>query len=69
LERAFKRLAIIHQETEELYEKSTLSRELCELRNLINIGYLVIKMAQSLRESRGLHYTIDYPKKHSASEF
>jgi L-aspartate oxidase len=69
LERAFKRLAIIHQETEELYEKSTLSTELCELRNLINIGYLVIKMAQSLRESRGLHYTIDYPKKHSASEF
>src|SRR6056297_310258 len=69
LERALKRLAIIYQETEKLYEKSTLSTKLCELRNLINVGYLVIKMAQSLRESRGLHYTLDYPKKGSFSEF
>jgi L-aspartate oxidase len=69
LERALKRLAIIYQETEELYEKSTLSTKLCELRNLINVGYLVIKMAQSLRESRGLHYTLDYPKKGTFSEF
>jgi len=69
LERALKRLAIISQETEELYEKSTLSQNLCELRNLINVGYLVIKMAQDLRESRGLHYTLDYPKKSSFSEF
>ena len=63
LERAFKRLAIIHQETEDLYQRSTLSRKLCELRNLINVAYLIIKMAQDLRESRGLHYTLDYPKK------
>ena len=69
LERALKRLAIIYQETEKLYEKSTLSQGLCELRNLINVGYLVIKMAQNLRESRGLHYTLDYPKKGSISEF
>ena len=69
LERALKRLAIIYEETELLYEKSTLSQNLCELRNLINVGYLVIKMAQNLRESRGLHYTLDYPKKGSFSEF
>lgn len=69
LERARKRLEIIYQETEELYKKSTLSRKLCELRNLINVGYLVIKMAQTLHESRGLHYTIDYPNKKRSTEF
>jgi len=69
LERALKRLEIIYQETEELYKKSTLSRKLCELRNLINVGYLVIKMAQNLHESRGLHYTLDYPKKKRSTEF
>lgn len=69
LERALKRLEIIYKETEELYEKSILSQKLCELRNLINVGYLIIKMAKDLHESRGLHYTIDYPKKGSISEF
>lgn len=69
LERALKRLEIIYNETEELYEKSTLSQRLCELRNLINVGYLVIKMAQEMRESRGLHYTLDYPRKKSGREF
>jgi len=63
LERALKRLEIIYDETEELYKKSFLSRRLCELRNLINVGYLVIKMANERRESLGLHYTIDYPKR------
>jgi L-aspartate oxidase len=62
LNRAMKRLQIIYDETEELYAKSTLSQPLCELRNLINVGYLVIKGAQSRKESRGLHYTIDYPR-------
>ncbi|MEA3316850.1 MAG: FAD-binding protein, partial [Bacteroidota bacterium] len=69
LARALKRLAVIYQETEELYEKSILSQELCELRNLINVGYLIIKMARGLHESRGLHYTIDYPEKKSNTEF
>lgn len=69
LERALRRLEIIYIETEELYEKSILSQKLCELRNLINVGYLIIKMAQEMHESRGLHYTIDYPKKGSVSEF
>ncbi len=69
LQRALVRLDIIYKETEELYKKSTLSRKLCELRNLINVGHLTIKMAQNLRESRGLHYTIDYPKKRAGSEF
>lgn len=61
LKRALDRLEIIYLETEELYKKSTLSQKLCELRNMINVGYLVIKMAQQRNESRGLHYNIDYP--------
>jgi len=63
LKRALDRLEIIYKETEELYKKSTLSKELCELRNLINAGYLIIKMAQDRKESRGLHYNTDYPCK------
>ena len=62
LERALARLQIIYRETEALYKKSIISKDICELRNLINVGYLVIKMAQARKESRGLHYTIDYPK-------
>ncbi len=68
LERALVRLEIIYRENEELYKKSTLTQNLCELRNLINVGYLIIKFAQMMRESRGLHYSIDYPK-HRGSEF
>ena len=63
LERAITRLEIIFRETEELYRKSRLSLRICQLRNLINVGYLVIKMAQARKESRGLHYNLDYPKR------
>jgi len=62
LKRAMDRLEIIFEETEELYKKSILSQKLCELRNMINVGYLVIKSAQARHESRGLHYTMDYSK-------
>jgi len=63
LTRALNRLEIIYRETEALYKKSTLSKTLCELRNMINAGYLIIKMAQDRKESRGLHYNTDYPEK------
>ncbi|HER09401.1 MAG TPA: L-aspartate oxidase [Bacteroides sp.] len=66
LERAAARLEIIFRETEELYKKSRVSKRICELRNLINVGYLVIKMAQARRESRGLHYNMDYPRRELA---
>ncbi len=61
LERAKRRLEIIFKETEELYLKSTLSRNLCELRNMIAVGYLIIKQAEARHQSVGLHYSIDYP--------
>jgi len=62
LKRALDRLEIIYRETEDLYDKSILTQRICELRNLINIGYLIIKMAIIRKESRGLHYSLDYPK-------
>ncbi|MBC35424.1 MAG: L-aspartate oxidase [Bacteroidetes bacterium] len=62
LKRALDRLEIIYRETEDLYEQSVLTVKICELRNLINVAYLIIKMAKKRKESRGLHYSIDYPK-------
>ncbi|MDR2358552.1 MAG: L-aspartate oxidase [Prevotellaceae bacterium] len=62
LKRALDRLEIIFKETEDLYRKSILTQNLCELRNMIKVSYLIIRNAQELRESRGLHYTIDYPE-------
>jgi L-aspartate oxidase len=55
------RLDILFAETEDLYKTTTISPQLCELRNLITIGYLIVKSAQFRKESRGLHYTVDYP--------
>jgi L-aspartate oxidase len=66
LQRAFDRLKILHQETETLYEKTTVSPALCELRNMIKVGYIVIKHAMQRKESIGLHYTIDHPRKETA---
>ncbi len=63
LQRALSRLDLLHEETEYLYKTSTLSPQLCELRNLITIGYLIVKSAQFRKESRGLHYNVDYPEK------
>ena len=70
LERALRRLEIIFRETEELYLKSKLNRSLCELRNTIDVSYLIIKQAQAMKRSVGLHYSLDYPveKKAGAPE-
>lgn len=61
LDRAWNRLDILYLETERLFKRSRASREICELRNLINVGYLIMRQAKERKESRGLHYTIDYP--------
>ena len=63
LERAMSRIDLLHKETEELYKTATLSPQLCELRNLITIGFLIIKSAHFRKESRGLHFNTDYPYK------
>lgn len=63
LHRASKRLDLLWEETEHLYQSSTLSPQLLELRNLITVGYLIVKGAMFRKESRGLHYNTDYPYK------
>ena len=59
LKRALDRLKIIYEETETLYEKTTISRKLCEVRNIINVSYLIIKAAAERKQSLGLHFTLD----------
>jgi L-aspartate oxidase len=59
LQRAQDRLEIIFRETEDLFKASKLTVSICELRNIINVGYLIIKMAKARRETIGLHYNLD----------
>ena len=62
LKRAWVRLDLLYEETEELFKRVKATRDICELRNMINVGYLITRQAIERKESRGLHYTIDYPK-------
>ena len=62
LKRAWTRLDLIYEETEELFKRVKATPDICELRNMINVGYLITRQAIERKESRGLHYTIDYPK-------
>ncbi|MBM3441800.1 MAG: L-aspartate oxidase [Bacteroidetes bacterium] len=64
LQRASRRLDLLHEETEELYRHSVVSPQLCELRNMITVSYLIVKGAQFRKESRGLHYNTDHPHRH-----
>lgn len=66
LDRAWNRLDILYEETEKLYKVSKPTRELCELRNIINVAYLIMRQARDRKESRGLHYSVDYPRKDKA---
>ena len=63
LQRALKRLDLLHEEIEALYETTAVSPQLCEVRNLITVGYLIVKEASFRKESRGLHFNTDYPEK------
>ncbi len=61
LKRAWDRLDLLYEETEELFKRVTATKDICELRNMINVGYLITRQAMERKESRGLHYTVDYP--------
>ncbi len=61
LKRAWDRLDLLYEETEALFKRVKATRDICELRNMINVGYLITRQAIERKESRGLHYTIDYP--------
>ena len=62
LKRAWSRLDLLYEETEHLFKQVKATKDICELRNMINVGYLITRQAIARKESRGLHYTIDYPK-------
>jgi L-aspartate oxidase len=63
LHRALERIDLLWKETEALYQTTILSPQLCELRNMITVGYLIVKGADFRKESRGLHFNTDYPEK------
>src|SRR5437762_320357 len=60
LQGAMRRLDLLWEETEQLYQTTTVSPQLLELRNMISVGYLVVKAATFRKESRGLHFNTDY---------
>ncbi len=61
LHRAWDRLDMLYEETERLFKRVKASKDICELRNMINVGYLITRFALERKESRGLHFTTDYP--------
>jgi L-aspartate oxidase len=61
LERAQHRLAVLKEEIDEYYANFRITRDLLELRNLVEVASLIVRSAKSRRESRGLHYSLDYP--------
>ncbi len=66
LDRALRRIRLLYEETEDFYRRTRVSVGLCELRNLIATAQLIVRCAQMRHESRGLHYTLDYPETHES---
>lgn len=62
LERAAHRIKMLQKEIAEYYSNYKISRDLLELRNLAVVSDLIIRCARERKESRGLHYTLDYPE-------
>ncbi|MGA1471106.1 MAG: L-aspartate oxidase [Burkholderiaceae bacterium] len=62
LERALNRIKLLQDEVQDYYVNFKVSRDLLELRNLLDCAQLIVESALSRKESRGLHYTRDYPK-------
>ena len=62
LERAKRRIDLLNQEVSEHYGKYRISSDLIELRNLLQVANLIVRSAMMRKESRGLHYNLDYPE-------
>ena len=62
LKRAWNRLDLLYERDQSRSSKRVkASKDICELRNMINVGYLITRQAIERKECRGLHFTIDYP--------
>ena len=61
LERAAHRIALLRQETADYYGHFRVTPDLIELRNLVEVADLIVRSALARRESRGLHFTTDFP--------
>jgi L-aspartate oxidase len=61
LKRAWRRLDVLYEETESLFKSVKATKDICQLRNMINVGYLITRWAIERKECRGLHFTLDYP--------
>ncbi|PWU07588.1 MAG: L-aspartate oxidase [Verrucomicrobia bacterium] len=67
LQQANARLRALHAEIQGFYQKFKPSTDLLELRNLITVASLIVKSAIQRKESRGLHYTLDFPEKNDSN--
>ena len=62
LERALHRVELLQKEIQDYYRNFRVSNNLLELRNLVQVAELIIRCAMESKESRGLHYTLDFPE-------
>jgi L-aspartate oxidase (EC 1.4.3.16) len=67
LERALRRIMLINDEVIDYYNRTIITNPLLELRNLVTVAGLIVRSALMRKESRGLHYSTDYPENRNPS--